>query len=163
MSGDLIKLALEGKFDIIMHGCNCFNTMGAGIALQIAREFPSAEKADKKTLKGDASKLGGYTFTRVVRNGRKLTVVNLYTQYHTGANFRLTAIAGALLKIKPKLKGLRVGIPRIGAGIGGGNWKSTEQSLDLLLPEIDLTVVDYEWMDFDTYEAQKQFYASIEK
>ena len=26
--GDLIELALVGKFDVIVHGCNCFSTMG---------------------------------------------------------------------------------------------------------------------------------------
>ena len=33
VKGDLIKSAKEGQFDVIIHGCNCFNTMGAGIAL----------------------------------------------------------------------------------------------------------------------------------
>ena len=33
IKGDLIKLAQKGKFDIIAHGCNCFCTMGAGIAI----------------------------------------------------------------------------------------------------------------------------------
>ena len=28
--GDLIKLANEGTFDVITHGCNCMSTMGAG-------------------------------------------------------------------------------------------------------------------------------------
>lgn len=28
--GDLLKLADDGQFDVIVHGCNCFNTMGAG-------------------------------------------------------------------------------------------------------------------------------------
>ena len=32
VTGDLITLALEGEFDVIIHGCNCYNTMGAGIA-----------------------------------------------------------------------------------------------------------------------------------
>ena len=32
ITGDLIKLAQDGVFDVIIHGCNCQNTMGAGIA-----------------------------------------------------------------------------------------------------------------------------------
>jgi len=39
IDGDLIKLAKEGKFDVIAHGCNCFCTMGAGIAPQMAKAF----------------------------------------------------------------------------------------------------------------------------
>ena len=39
VDGDLIKLALQGQFDVVAHGCNCFCTMGAGIAPQMAKAF----------------------------------------------------------------------------------------------------------------------------
>lgn len=39
VDGNLISLAKEGKFDVIGHGVNCFCTMGAGIAPQMAKEF----------------------------------------------------------------------------------------------------------------------------
>ena len=39
INGDLIKLALEGKFDVIAQGCNCFCTMSAGIAPQMTKVF----------------------------------------------------------------------------------------------------------------------------
>ena len=29
-TGDLLALAEAGEFDVILHGCNCFNTMGGG-------------------------------------------------------------------------------------------------------------------------------------
>lgn len=45
IKGDLVELALEGKFDVIIHGCNCFNTMNAGIAKQIKRIFSEANEA----------------------------------------------------------------------------------------------------------------------
>ena len=44
--GDLIEMAEHGDFDVIVHGCNCFCTMGAGIALQIKHHFPEAYYAD---------------------------------------------------------------------------------------------------------------------
>jgi O-acetyl-ADP-ribose deacetylase (regulator of RNase III) len=47
--GNLITLALEGTFDVIAHGCNCFCTMGAGIAPQMARTF----KCDTYSLEDD--------------------------------------------------------------------------------------------------------------
>ncbi len=31
IKGDLIELALNGKFDLIILGCNCFCTIGAGL------------------------------------------------------------------------------------------------------------------------------------
>jgi O-acetyl-ADP-ribose deacetylase (regulator of RNase III) len=39
IDGDLIRLAKQGTFDVIAHGCNCFCTMGAGIAPQMADAF----------------------------------------------------------------------------------------------------------------------------
>ena len=39
VKGDLIKLTLEGEFDVIAHGCNCFCTMGSGIAVAMKNTF----------------------------------------------------------------------------------------------------------------------------
>lgn len=82
--GDLIKLALNGEFDVIVHGCNCFCTMGKGIALTIKNVFPEAYQADLKTNKGDKQKLGKYSYAKLQRNGYQITVINAYTQYHYG-------------------------------------------------------------------------------
>jgi len=40
--GDLLRLALDGRFDVIVHGCNCQCAMGKGIALSIKQQFPEA-------------------------------------------------------------------------------------------------------------------------
>ncbi len=34
ITGNLITLGLAGDFEVIIHGCNCFNTMGSGVAAQ---------------------------------------------------------------------------------------------------------------------------------
>ena len=57
VKGDLIKLALENEFDVIIHGCNNFVNMGAGIAKTIKQHFPEAYRADLDTTKGDKNKL----------------------------------------------------------------------------------------------------------
>ena len=84
VKGNLIKLALKGDFDVIVHGCNCFCTMGAGIAVAVKSTFPEAYKADLGTIKGDRKKLGSYSSATVEKNGHQITVVNAYTQYHYG-------------------------------------------------------------------------------
>lgn len=75
IKGDLITLALEGKFDVICHGLNCFCNQGAGIALQMVRVFDThtfpleqeqkymldkdgEEWYEKTNYKGDINKLG---------------------------------------------------------------------------------------------------------
>jgi len=34
IKGDLIELIKKGYFDVVIHGCNCFCTMGSGFAKQ---------------------------------------------------------------------------------------------------------------------------------
>ena len=79
--GNLITLAKEGHFNIITHGCNCFCTMGSGIAPQIAEAFPEAYDADQKTVKGDIRKLGGFSEADCFdeRGEFVVTVINSYT------------------------------------------------------------------------------------
>ena len=79
--GDLIHLANDGDFDIIVHGCNCFCTMGAGIAKVIKAAFPQAYEADLATPRGDRAKLGTCSFAEIERDGTPLIVVNAYTQF----------------------------------------------------------------------------------
>jgi O-acetyl-ADP-ribose deacetylase (regulator of RNase III) len=57
IEGDLITLAQSGTFDVIIHGCNCYCTMGAGIAKSIKKIFPAAYRADANSEKGDRDKL----------------------------------------------------------------------------------------------------------
>lgn len=60
VNGDLIRMAMEGQFDVFIHGCNCYCQMGKGIALSIKDKFPEAYKADCKTKKAANEKLGSY-------------------------------------------------------------------------------------------------------
>ena len=57
IDGDLIKLTLEGKFDVITHGCNCLSTMGAGIAVPMKNTF-GCDKFEMELWGPDIEKLG---------------------------------------------------------------------------------------------------------
>ena len=48
IKGDLVRDA-EKDFDVIGHGCNCWCTMGAGIALGVKRKWRRAYDADTAT------------------------------------------------------------------------------------------------------------------
>ena len=125
ITGNLIKLAQEGQFDVIVHGCNCFTTMGSGIARQIRDLYPQAYEADCKTVSGDRDKLGTFTLS-VAKEG--FTIVNAYTQYGfntDGADddvFEYEAFMQMLVELrKETISGLRFGFPAIGCGLAGGN------------------------------------------
>ena len=83
IKGDLIKLAEEGEFDVIIHGCNCFHAMGGGIAKQLADKYPEVEEADKQSEFGDPEKLGSYSVASIFGTDyiHKFIVINAYTQY----------------------------------------------------------------------------------
>ena len=145
-SGDLIALALEGRFDVIVHGCNCFCTMGGGIARSIQEEFPEAYAADLKTIKGDRNKLGNFTFVTVNRNDREITIVNGYTQFDflgDGVLVDYQAVRKLFAKIKQEFPGKRIGYPKIGAGLAGGDWQILSAIIDEELAGEDHRVVLY--------------------
>lgn len=144
--GDLIGMALAGEFDVIVHGCNCYCTMGKGIALSIKRVFPEAYAADCQTTKGDVNKLGSITFTAVKRMGLNITVVNAYTQFdymYGGRNADYDAIRLAMKEVKRLFSGKRIGYPKIGAGLAGGNWGIIYPIIQQELSGEDHTLVIY--------------------
>lgn len=127
IQGDLIALAQAGAFDVIIHGCNCYCTMGAGIAKTIKSEFPAAYYADLATGKGERDKLGNYSSAEVTIDDQKtLVVVNAYTQYgyrrKSAPNVDYEAIRSVFRKVKNDFAGKRIGYPAIGAGLAAGDW-----------------------------------------
>ncbi|MEM8891005.1 MAG: macro domain-containing protein [Bacteroidota bacterium] len=146
IQGDLIALAKKGEFDLIIHGCNCFCAMGAGIAKSIRREFPQAYEEDCKTQKGDKSKLGSISWAKVPLADKDLIVVNAYTQYRfswKGKDVNYEAIQLAFREIKAQYSGLTMAYPAIGAGLGGGDWEKIAEIISEELSEEDHTFVEY--------------------
>lgn len=150
IEGDLIKLFKSGKYDVAVHGCNCFCAMGAGIARQVAIELPQVYEADKATLKGYPTKLGDYSFYNYTRcrDSKKLTFINAYTQFRTASRkgevvVNYDAIAKVFTKINEEFKGSFVGIPMIGAGLANGHWKAIETIINLTTPAINIELVKF--------------------
>jgi O-acetyl-ADP-ribose deacetylase (regulator of RNase III) len=154
INGDLIKLALEGKFDVIAHGCNCFCTMGAGIAPQMAKAFGCDKyPMEKSSLKGDINKLGCIDWKEYegfdLKSEYILYVINAYTQYGFGSNHSngtqtpldYEALTLCMRKINHVFKGQHIGLPQIGCGLAGGNWFVVKQIIQTELKDCDVTVV----------------------
>ncbi len=133
LQGNLIKLAEQGKFEVIIHGCNCFCTMGAGIAKQIKLCFPKAYEVDLKTAKGEKSKLGKISWAEIETPYGELIVVNAYTQFDwrgKGNKADYEAIRQAFRKVKELFTGKSIGYPAIGAGLAGGDWNIISKIID---------------------------------
>ena len=165
VDGDLIKLAKEGNFDVIVHGCNCLSTMGAGIAPQMAEAF-GCDRFEMETWGPKIEKLGCIDWQTVVlgehaiwslwdadnkKGEPELSVVNAYTQYKYGRNHKDGAIAPfdyeaftiCMRKMNKIFEGKHIGMPKIGAGLAGGSWQRIERIIDAELYSCEVTVVNY--------------------
>jgi O-acetyl-ADP-ribose deacetylase (regulator of RNase III) len=124
--GNLLDLALEGKFNIIIHGCNCFNTMGSGIAREIRERFSEAAIVDSMTESGDKSKLGTITCAGIPNDAGGFVIVNAYTQYSTSRAGEDVFEYESFQKILDAFvidagPGMNIGLPYIGMGLAGGD------------------------------------------
>lgn len=140
VKGDLLQLAREGNFHVIVQGCNCFNTMGSGIAKQIREQFPEAYEADCETKPGDKTKLGTYT----VMLGKRFNIVNAYTQYGYNRGtmkdlFEYESFAKILIKLVKDYPGCNFGFPAIGMGLAGGNKETITKMLEHFAEDIEKT------------------------
>jgi O-acetyl-ADP-ribose deacetylase (regulator of RNase III) len=131
--GNLLDLAEAGEFDIVVQGCNCFNTMGGGIAREIRERYPVAASVDMETVKGDYRKLGNWTECDAGETNR-FTIINAYTQYNMSQGtdvFEYIAFQLILEKLAFVYPGKRIGLPYIGMGLAGGD-------KDIIIPMIDM-------------------------
>lgn len=163
IEGDLIKLALEDKFDVIAHGCNCFCRMKRGIAPQIAKAF-RVDEYNYETLlwEGDINKLGQIQYYWMnPKNVRELVdtqskihtlaVVNAYTQYHWDTQTKpldYEALTLCLRKINHTFKGKHIGLPLIGCHLAGGIWDKTHIDADIVHKDVK-TIIQEELKDMD--------------
>lgn len=169
IEGNLITLAQEGTFDVIAHGCNCFCTMGAGIAPQIARAFGChVFPMEHESFRGDINKLGTIDYEETLISpiykalpgfdkhqpdfgGKLLTIVNCYTQFGPGFSHRkeathplsYPALIMCLQKLNYTFPGKHIGLPQIGCGLAGGNWDDVKGLIQKYLTDMDVTVVMY--------------------
>ena len=112
--------------NLILQGCNCFCTMGAGVARALSTKWPQVLAADRKTTRGDKEKLGTYSGARV---GKNQYVLNCYTQYRYGRDRKHLdneALSRVLAQIARKIgdREVSVAMPYLGCGLAGGNWET---------------------------------------
>lgn len=118
---------LDVQSGYIVHGCNAKGVMGAGVAKAIATLYPEILKPYRDYCKALAeNSLGKAVCVRVTD---ELTIVNAITQLTYG-NYPSTryvsydAIDTVFTDIAYMLNPEAdfVHIPKIGAGLGGGDW-----------------------------------------
>ena len=128
--GNLIDMAEEGLFDVIVHGCNCQHTMGSGIAKEIRARYPGVYTADYVAGRDAGcpmNLLGNYSWSTDTENifEYRFVIVNAYTQLNylpRGVDhFEYDSFNLILRKLASAYHGERFGFPYIGMGLAGGN------------------------------------------
>lgn len=158
VKGDLIQRAYNKEFGFIAHGANCFKSMGAGIAKQIAIDCPAMRAADLEYPLTASQRLGNYSYAEeLIDDKHSFIGLNIYSQFLPGNNFDREALIVALrkfcidfhdsvfeeniyLQVKNKYK---IGLPLIGCGIGGGEWEDVKKIIQTELSEFDVTIVHF--------------------
>ena len=168
VKGDILQLTAHGENKLLIHGCNCFRTMSAGLAPQIKERYPAVYEADLRTEHGGYGKLGTIS-TAVVKNseGHHLIIVNAYIQYHYGRRHQtaphlptdlqypatdsnrpghadLEAIRRCFRLVAERFPDKEIYYPQIGAGLAGGPWSTIHEIIDRELAERRRVLVIYQ-------------------
>lgn len=135
-------------YGVLIHGCNCFHTMGKGIALEIKKRYPEAYEADAATNYGDYDKLGTFSKATIVRGDKTFTIYNLYSQFKFGnkevmINYAaiergLAAIAKDIVDSGLDAEGIIM--PFIGGNNGGGDPIFIKQIIQGALGDLEVDV-----------------------
>jgi O-acetyl-ADP-ribose deacetylase (regulator of RNase III) len=146
--GDICDALQSGEVSAIGHQANCFNTMNSGVAKAIRARFPDAYDADCETVKGDITKFGDSSIGTMYNDTHNMGLIyNLYGQYNYGYDAKGYT---SYPKLKQALESMRddllsatdyhphyfkVGFPKIGAGLGGGDWDTIAEIIDQVFDE----------------------------
>lgn len=174
IKGNLIDLALQGEFDVIAHGCNCFCKQESGIAKLMNHTFGTGDEEfgndnlESSEFEGDKNKLGqidsesrDFYYNKdgdVLDLDKEVIVVNMYTQYMYGVNhvdgaidpYDENAIIMCLKKLNRIFKGLHIGLPYIGCGLASLPEYRDSRKIDFekncktFLNDCKVTIVEYE-------------------
>jgi len=131
---------LDATEDLIIHGCNCFCNMNAGVAKALKEMWPDVYQADLNTKKGATNKLGSYSFSPVSLNQ---AVINAYTQYRYGrgkVHLDYSALKKVLDTINKEWPTSSIALPKIGCGLAGGDWKKVQPIIEKSLHSNEVTV-----------------------
>lgn len=166
VEGNLIELAIEGKFDVIAQGVNCMCTQKSGLAPQMVKAFETNKFPQEfYKYKGDINRLGTIDYKAIrLSNLVKgdvtgfynkiildpaLYVVNAYTQFMYGVNHEdgvstpldYHALKLCFMKMNYIFGGMHIGLPMIGCGLAGGNWEVVRRLIKDTFTLCDVTVV----------------------
>lgn len=127
---------------LIVHGCNNRGVMGSGVAAVIKKLYPIAFETYKNSIKD----LGTVSYSRE----KNKIIANAITQNGYGFDGKRYVSYAA---VKSCMRNIRVyaedhnidsiSMPRIGAGLGGGDWETILQIIENEFSKTEIKVTIY--------------------
>lgn len=140
--GNLLDVA-EG---VIVHGCNAKGVMGSGVALAVKTKYPKAYGAYKDFEAKHGLRLASLSIVLVTPT---LYVANLISQENYGRDTNIKYVSyGALHLGFEKLQehfplSASFHFPKIGSGLGNGDWNQISKLIELACPGRDLNCWEF--------------------
>jgi len=132
---------------ILLHGCNAKGVMGSGVAAAVRKKWPGAYEVYRAQHDCGGLLLGDVIW--YTPPGRAPLIANGITQFGYGRDGRkyvdYTAVRDVLRKVNTMAIAMEqsyVAMPRIGAGLGGGDWKIIEALIEKTLFSCRAVVYD---------------------
>lgn len=149
VKGNAVSMFLQGEGHLI-HGCNNYCNMGAGIAREVKQRIPGAYKADRETQKGLLTKLG--TFSSYYNQHKGVFCFNAYTQHDfwsPGPRADYKAIELCFRRVAKHLEDWEAEqkpliTPLIGAGLAGGDWERIKGIINKAVGDYPVIVVHFD-------------------
>jgi len=145
----------DTSIGIIVHGCNSYGVMGSGVARLIKDKYPEAYQAYNDQYTQKISSQGTNALlplgTNIIVPSRGKIIVNAITQETYGKSVRERRYVSydAVAKCMASLEEFcilnaypEVAMPKIGAGLGGGDWNVIAAIIGSELIETNVTVYE---------------------
>lgn len=138
------------KATLIAHGVNCRGAFGSGVAGQMKRIFPGAYTAYIEKYQKEGWKLGDVQIIEIAPNTFPL-IANCATQFGYGYADGQTVFADypaiervmEVLEYYCSTRKYSLAIPRIGAGLAGGDWETINQIIKDVFDKSPVTLEVY--------------------
>ncbi|MFC3834320.1 Appr-1-p processing protein [Deinococcus rufus] len=153
VTGDATRPTGDGP-KILVHVCNDVGAWGRGFVVSLSKRWKEPERAFRRWAAGETSQpyaLGEVQFVPVAAD---VTVANVIGQHDIARKNRPTdvppvrydAIRTGLARVRGEARrlGASVHMPRIGAGVAGGEWAVIEPIIEAELATHGVTVTVYD-------------------
>lgn len=128
---------LDGSEPWLLHGCNAQGVMGSGVAKAIRAACPEAYAVYKEVERRKGLQLGDISCA-LSKSGK--TIYNGITQQYYGRGGKRYVDYDAIAEVIRKLDFLaddyhqqdvlEVAMPKLGAGLGGGDWDTIAEIIE---------------------------------